>query len=352
LLSEYLEKVAGENGFTSHRIPVPDQCSDLLITYERDPSLPWIIFDSHLDTVAVDGMTIEPFAGMIKDGKLYGRGSCDTKGSGAAMLCALLEYSGSSQGSNNIALLYSVDEEHGMSGIRAFVQTGLPSIGHVKGAVIGEPTRLKPVVAHNGVQRYIVFTEGVAAHSADPSRGRSAITDMASLILEIEGEFIPTLEATHPLTGKAQCSINVIRGGSAVNIIPDRCEIQVDRRTVPGENPAQVIAQLRDFLDEYRKTHPDVTLDFTAAVETPPLTPSEDGSFRESIISILSNNGCDGEPIGVRYATHAGDLCAAGVPSIVLGPGDIDQGHTKDEWIDISELEASIPIYLEIMQRG
>ncbi len=347
-----LERLALDHGFAARKLPVPGQSAQLLISYERDPSSPWIMFDSHLDTVSVEGMSIDPFAGSIREGKLWGRGACDTKGSGAAMFAALVRYA-ESPAANNVMLLYSVDEEQGMSGIREFTENHLPAlVRRIKAAVVGEPTNLKPVVAHNGVQRFTLATLGVAAHSADPNRGRSAISDMARLILDLESAYIPALGAIHPLTGKAQCSINVIRGGTAVNIIPDRCEVQIDRRTVPGEVSRDVASSLRRHLLSYRERHPQVQFELTPSIETPPLTPHNDGSFLEIVRSTLSTYGVPDEPVGVRYATHAGDLCAAGLSCIVLGPGNIDQGHTKDEWIDIDELETAVPIYFDIMKNG
>ena len=139
-----LESYAERSRFSTHRLSVPGQSDELLILYERDPSLPWLLFDSHLDTVSVEGMSIDPFAATVSDGRLWGRGACDTKGSGAAMYVALERYAESGGGSNNVMLLYSVDEEQGMSGIRAFTQAHLVSLKRdIVGVIVGEPTRLR-----------------------------------------------------------------------------------------------------------------------------------------------------------------------------------------------------------------
>ena len=351
-LVDRLELLAKENGFATTLLEVPGQSHELLISLERTPDSPWLLFDSHLDTVSVDGMIIEPFGGKVTNGRLWGRGACDTKGTGAAMFSALAEYSKLTDGRNNIMLLFSVDEEHGMSGIREFASIHLPALGRsVQAAIVGEPTGLEPVVAHNGVQRYIISTTGVAAHSSDPSRGRSAITDMATLLLELESKYIPTLTASHPLTGEAQASINIIRGGNAANIIPERCEIHMDRRTVPGESPSEIVDDLKSWLAKYQSTHAGVEITFDSEVETPPLTPVQT-DVSDRIRTVLRDHGRRDELAGVRYATNAGELSAAGIPSIVLGPGDIAQGHTKDEWLDVTELEAAVPIYRDIMNHG
>ena len=237
-LSHLLEEQAGAMGFQTRRLPVRDAGFNLLVRHDGGGGRPWLLFESHLDTVSVSAMTIEPFAGRISEGRIYGRGTCDTKGSGAAMLWALGQYAACGACPNNVALLFTLDEEIGKTGIRAFVDD-LPSLGpRPFGAIVGEPTEMLPVTAHNGLVRWSLRTKGIAAHSADPSKGRSAIRLMCDVISEIEEKYIAGLAATHPLTGKAQCSINVIRGGTQINIIPEACEIQVDRRVASsGSSP-------------------------------------------------------------------------------------------------------------------
>jgi acetylornithine deacetylase len=350
-LVEFLEELAQESGLEARRLPVPGQSDELLLLYQHDPALPWILFDSHLDTVSVDGMSIEPFAGREGEGKIWGRGACDTKGTGAAMFRGLHEYS-HKPGNNNIALLFSVDEEWGMSGIREFTNLHYRDLGFaVKGAVIGEPTRLQTVVAHNGVLRYAVQTHGVAAHSSTPALGVSAISTMAHLITFLEEEFIPTCTAEDPITGRAQCSINVVRGGTAANIIPDLCEIQVDRRTVPGESSADGTDRFREAVLEFERRHPKTEITWQVSVDTPVLDHRLSTEFSAGVLKVMSGAGLGGSGIGVTYATHAGDLSVAGIPSVVLGPGDIAQGHTKDEWIDVQELKKGVEIYRTLMAK-
>jgi acetylornithine deacetylase len=350
-LAEFLAELARAAGFEIRRLEVPEHSHELLVLFAHNPSKPWVLFDSHLDTVSVDGMTIKPFAGERREGKIWGRGACDTKGTGAAMFRALYEYSGA-PGANNVVLLFSVDEEWGMSGIRAFARTHYPALGFsVKGAVVGEPTNLETVIAHNGVVRYIVQTHGVAAHSSNPSLGVSSISTMARLVTFLEDEFIPGCSAVDSLTGKAECSINVIRGGTAANIIPGLCEIQVDRRTVPGESSAGAIDEFRKAVDGYEKHHPDTDISWQVSVDTPVLDHRLSADFAGRVLGVMSGIGMNGDGIGVRYATHAGDLAVAGIPSVVIGPGDIAQGHTKDEWIDVGRLTKGVEVYRTLMER-
>ena len=353
-LVEFLEDLAANLGFETRRLAVPGQADELLVLYRQDDSLPWVLFDSHLDTVSVDGMTIEPFAALEKEGRIWGRGACDTKGTGAAMFTALCEYAEADREAlakpNNIALLFSVDEEWGMTGIRSFVETHYPALGFsVKGAIVGEPTKLETVIAHNGAVRYSVQTHGVAAHSCDPSLGKSAISDMARLILHLEERIPAMCGATHPLTGKAQSSINIIRGGTASNIIPDTCEVQVDRRTVPGEENRQATGDFGQAIEEFKAANPDSEVSWQTAIDLAPLDDAGNEKFIETVLGITSEYRRDKRGTGVGYGTHAGDLSAAGIPTVVYGPGDIAQAHTKDEWVDIAELQTSVAAYRRLM---
>jgi acetylornithine deacetylase len=216
---------------------------NLLISSEVSPDAGWLLFEAHLDTVGADGMTVPPFELTSVGDRLHGRGVCDTKASGASMLWALREFAATSARTRNAGVVFTLDEEAMMTGAQSFAATELRGIPRLRGIVVGEPTRLRPVIAHNGSLRWRTITRGVAAHSADPSKGRSAIREMVRVIEALETRFIPLANREFPLTGRAAASINVIRGGSAVNIVPDYCEIHCDRRLVPGETIAQVLAE-------------------------------------------------------------------------------------------------------------
>lgn len=349
-LVDFLQQLAEQSGFETRRLAVPDQSDELLILCKISDDLPWVLFDSHLDTVSIEGMTVEPLAGEERDGRIWGRGSCDTKGSGSAMFRALWEYSHDG-GRNNVALLFSVDEERGMTGIQTFAQKHHKRVGlKIKGAIVGEPTNLEAVVAHNGLVRYAVTTHGVAAHSANPSLGKSAISDMARLITFLEEEFIPSCNATHPLTGKAQCSINVIRGGTAANIIPERCEVQIDRRVVPGEDQHEAVHGIDGAIDEFKKRFPESNITLEQAEDSPALSDAEASSFGDDVRRIIAEMGLPDKGAGATYGTHAGHLQLAGFPAVVIGPGDIAQAHTKDEWIDPGQLEKAVDVYIKLMK--
>jgi acetylornithine deacetylase len=309
------------------------------------------MFDSHLDTVTIDGMTIDPLTATVREGRMYGRGACDTKGTGAAMLWALRQYAQSTRQPNNIAILFSIDEEFGMSGVRSFVARDYASLGFTpRGVIVGEPTRLQPIVAHNGAVRWRIATAGVAAHSSDPSRGVSAIRKMVDVIGGLERDYIPSLTRRHVLTGKAQCSINIIRGGQQINIVPDTCSIDLDRRVLPGERCEDVMPDVQPLLDRLAAADPDLRVTQAPIFSCPPLAPADDASLLTAVQQALGGMGLPSEPVGGPFATDGGDLAVTGLPVVVIGPGDIAQAHTKDEWIDLDELHRGVELYGRLMQ--
>ena len=221
-----------------------------------------ILLAPHMDTVGVDSEA--RFKPVVKAGRLHGRGACDTKGSIATYLAALLELAarGPRPRETEIILTALVDEENNQSGSRALVGGTLlsPIPKNRKHrtedksvlstlAIVGEPTLCKVVTAHKGDLWLRVTTHGKSAHGSQPHLGRNAILAMARVVEELETNYAAALKRrTHPLLGHATVNVGAIAGGKQPNIVPDRCEILVDRRTLPGESDAEVIAELRALL--------------------------------------------------------------------------------------------------------
>lgn len=342
-LAAHLETLAAAWGLRSQRFPVTEGSFNLLISCEASPGAEWLLLESHLDTVGVAGMTVPPFELTARDDRLHARGACDTKGSGAAMLWALKTYAAETDRPRHAGVLFSVDEETRMTGAQSFAASALPDFPRLRGIIVGEPTRLRPVVAHNGALRWRSITRGVAAHSADPAKGRSAIAAMLPVIAALEAKFIPLARREFPLTGRAAASINYIRGGSAVNIIPDHCEILCDRRLVPGEDATHVLAERDAALAGLAVEHDEQYL-------APPLPPGNSAALHEWMKPALVAAGLDASAAGAPYATNASHYAAGGAPVLVLGPGDIAQAHTKDEWLDRSQLLEATALYGAILR--
>jgi len=303
-----------------------------------------------MDTVGIEGMTVPPLDARVTEGRIYGRGTCDTKGSGAAMLWALAAYARSASQPNNVALLFSVDEEALKTGIEAYAAS-LGDLGfRPAGAIVGEPTQMQPVVAHCGVVRWKILTHGLAAHSSDPTRGRSAIGMMVRVIDAIEERYTARLEAAHPLTGPARCSITMIHGGTAVNVVPDLCEIVLDRRVVPGEDPATVLPEVRRVLDALRAEDPSLAYSMDEPFIDRPLSPAGGEAWTQWVCAVLGEMGMPNEPQGVGYGSDGSTLAEAGIPVVLVGPGDIAQAHSEAEYLEVEQLERAVDVYGRLMR--
>ena len=342
-LAAFLESAAGDWGLRTRRCAVDGGAFNLLVECEVAPDLEWVLFASHLDTVGVEGMTVAPFAAYVDGDRIHGRGACDTKGSGAAMLWALRDYARGAVRPRNVGVLFTVDEEARMSGARAFAARELRTIPRLRGIVVGEPTLMLPVVAHNGLVRWRTITRGVAAHSSDPSRGRSAISAMVRVVAELESRYVPLASRTHPLTGRAAASVNTIRGGTQVNVTPDFCEIECDRRLVPGESAEEALAARDAVLAGLAVEH-------GSPYVAPPLDEACGRGLLDWARPALVACRMGAAPAGAAYATEAGHYAAAGAATIVLGPGDVAQAHTRDEWVERAQLLAAVQLYGTIMR--
>lgn len=290
-----------------------------------------VLLEAHLDTVHADGMTVPPFGANIVDGRLQGRGACDTKGSLAAFVDAVCSLVAEHRTLRyNIVLAAVADEEYQFTGARRAVAGGL----HADFGICGEPTGLHIIRAHKGVTRWRIRTAGRAAHSAYPERGKNAIYAMGHVLAVLEKHARElTLRTPHPLLGTPSMSVGVIEGGQAVNIVPDQCWIEIDRRTLPGEQRERIFGDVSAALHGIEDWTMDAPHLEAAGLETP----EQSGSISHLRSAIESLAG-PAVVESAQYATDAGIYSAAGTPCVVFGPGDIADAHTAGESIDIREL--------------
>ncbi len=308
-----------------------------------------VLFECHLDTASAEVMTIPPFEPHIRDGLLYGRGSCDTKAGGAAMIHAIkrLREAGITP-PRTILYAGTIDEEAFFAGTNHLAE-------HldVEAAVICEPTDLDVVRAHKGAVRFHLNVTGKAAHSAKPHLGINAITKMARLIARIADEISPQYaELSYPLLGSPTFNVGTIAGGAQVNFVPDQCRIAIDCRLIPGQTPEGVVAGFKEVIA--RAKAEDDALD--ATIEDPFFICAALGTDENAHIVSSAAAACDkvlgkATIAGVPYATDGSPFSARGVPTIVLGPGSIDQAHGAVEWVECQQVVQAVDIYQQIMQR-
>jgi len=304
-----------------------------------------IIFEAHTDTVtAVDMET--PFEPVVRNGRLYGRGACDTKGGLAAMMHALAQVKASDHKPPcEIWLAATVDEEHSCGGVKALCETL-----EADAAIVAEPTQLRVTTACKGCLRWRIEVLGREAHSSKPHLGSNAIVQMAEVIRVIDRDSQFLNSRRHPLLGSPTCSIGIIRGGTQVNVVPDHCTIEIDRRLLPGEEVGDVLTHYATLLDDLRSALP--TLDYTMEppmilalpMETPANIP-----LVQRAAEILREMGLNSEPLGVPFSCNASTLSQRGVPCVVFGPGSIDQAHTPEEFVECSHVEQAMDFYQQMM---
>jgi len=300
--------------------------SNVVARFPSPSPKPRLLLAPHMDTVGVEGMTVPPFAAECRDGRMFGRGTCDTKGSMAAMLCAIFRNLDLlPRLSHEIWFAGLVGEEVGQIGSRAL--SARESFDFV---VAGEPTGLAVVHCSKGTSRLTLRTTGIAAHSSTPERGKNAITAMLPALNFLhENASAEFASQTHAQLGSPTLNIGKIRGGMGGNVVPDLCEVVVNLRTIPGQS-------LEDLPAKIRSAAPDVevVLHTNAAFYTDPTHP---------LISSLADMGS-----GLAHAPWFCDAAifgASGSPAVAAGPGSLDQAHTADEFISLTDLDQGVDFF-------
>ncbi len=298
-----------------------------------------ILLAPHMDTVGADGTKFIP---QRKNGRLHGRGACDTKGSVAAMLAALCELANSKSRPLETEIVFAglIDEEHAQAGSRALVKNKFKA----NLAIVGEPTKLQVVTAHKGSLWLELATRGRAAHGATPHLGKNAIHEMARIVDVLETDYAAQLKKKkHKLLGNGTVNVGKISGGTQPNIVPDSCTISIDRRTLPGETENSVRREITLLLKAKK------LLAKISSAKLAPALPLET-DFKLPLVQNFLRAANQTKSLGVDYFCDAAVLSAGGIPSVVFGPGDIAQAHTADEWISLAELERGKNLLLNFLK--
>jgi succinyl-diaminopimelate desuccinylase len=314
---------------------------------EGGRSLAW---NGHLDTVpagSLDTWSVDPFAGEVLDGRLVGRGACDMKGAIAAAIAAAaaIRRAGIQLGGELTFHLAADEELAGVHGTRVLRDRAFLTQG---AAVVGEPSDLGLGLAERGGAWITATAYGTAVHGSQPHRGVNAITSMARFLLRLP-EVVP--DRVHPLCGRATVNAALIDGGSAPNVVPDRCAVDIDRRILPGErDPTTVLEPFRALAEDLRREHPEVDVrseirEWTDAAEAP-----ADSAIAQAIRAAATTQlGSTPPDVGFTGITDARFyINDAAIPTVIFGPGSLSVAHTADEWVAVEELVSAARIYARL----
>jgi acetylornithine deacetylase/succinyl-diaminopimelate desuccinylase family protein len=311
-----------------------------------------LLFNGHYDVVPaldVDNWPHPPFGAVVEDGKLYGRGAVDMKGGIAACLAAVSALQRAGFEPNGRLLMHFVADEEalGTHGARFLVDNGYCE--GVDEAIVGEPSAMHLVTSERGAVWLRVITKGLSAHGSTPQLGVNAITHMARVVEAVSGMRFRKL---HETLGAPTANVGTIRGGSKVNMVPDFCEVEIDRRTIPGETTDEVVAEFEATIAGLAGG----VEDFNARVEVIDGAEASETPAGTSMVTLLDDArtafGISGEEIGYAGATDARFLINQGrIPTVVFGPGDLLQAHTTGEHIELSQLVDAARVYAHAFAR-
>jgi len=301
---------------------------------------PTLLLNGHLDTVGVESMTVPPFDAVLEGGRILGRGSCDMKG-GVAALMVVAHRLAQCHDRPNLVVALTADEEHASVGMDALVRSGVQA----DLAVVCEPTSLKVMPAHKGFVWLKATFLGRAAHGSRPDQGVDAIRHAALYLAALDG-YGRELRSRppHPLLEYGSYHAGTIWGGTAESVYPDRCELLLERRTMPGEETADVVAEFQSVLDSVGEREGDLNARLEMTLDRPGTEVPNESVLVQGLLR--ASEAFDVEPTveGMTAWVDAAFLNEAGVPAVCFGPGSIAQAHSADEWIEADEIRVCTDI--------
>ncbi len=311
---------------------------------------PGLLLSGHIDVVLAGDPSLwrvtTPFEGVVKSGRLYGRGACDMKGPDAAILEAAKALS-KERFKRQLTLSFTAGEDTGGWYVKKVIEEGRVTKRDARFGIIPEPSMMEIIRAHKGAGGIKVMVRGRAAHSSRPELGVNAINKASDLLQELRGLQKKLNEMPHPLLGPTTVECTLINGGFKANIIPDQCTLTLNTRLIPGhEKPAVSRGWIKEAIQACRAKDPEFKADILGVTAGKPLDVPEDSEVVRLLTKMLKK-----KPTGAPYYTEAVNYTAAGIPTVICGPGSIDQAHTPDEYITLKQLELGVKTFKESIRQ-
>ena len=312
---------------------------------------PCLLLNGHMDVVPPgEGWSSEPFDAVVRGGRVYGRGAADMKGGLAAMLEAVKAVDGAGVSLKGCLLVSAVvNEERGGSGTRFMVDAGVKP----DAAVVCEPTGLEVKTCHKGALPLEFVTRGRSVHASMPHGGVNAVYKMCDVIHGLRQYGEELARVRHPLLSPPTISVDVIDGGIAPNVVPNLCKAIVDTRLVPGETVEGRLQAVKSLLDALRAEDPELDVEFHPIIAVEPMETPVDSMLVKMLRSVVEEvQGVEGVVSGFTATCDASFLAnIAHTPTVIYGPGRLEQAHTADEYVEVRELVAAAKTYAALALR-
>ncbi len=358
-LIDWVEEYLNDHGITAHRWPDPDQPHKAALFAHVGPLVEGaIVLSGHTDVVPIDGQPWDtnPFEVVEKEGKYFGRGTCDMKGFDALAIWALVE--AHHRGVKRpLQLALSFDEEVGCTGAPPMIEAMQPVLPKGSAVIVGEPSMMKAVTGHKGSQGFDTHVVGFEVHSSIMHTGVNAIMAGAKLIdwaneinaanmaetpSDMAVVFDPPFTTAH---------VGIVEGGTAHNITAKDCRFELDFRAVAGERledwSNRYLARVREVEAEMQAVHPEARIDIKASFVVPGLKPEGNGEAEVLVRAITGDNAVH----VVSYGTEAGQFQQAGYSAVICGPGDIAQAHQPNEFVTVAQFNAGLDFMERLLER-
>ncbi|WP_010529158.1 ArgE/DapE family deacylase [Lentibacillus jeotgali] len=346
-----LKALFDEHDIETELVEYDDNRANLIARLKGEEDGSVLGLTGHMDVVPTGEVKWEhdPFGAEEENGKIYGRGTCDMKS--GLVACALAMVSLKEEGlpkKGEVTLLATVGEEAGAVGARQLTEKGYAE--PLDALIVAEPTQNHIKIAHKGALWPQIVTYGKTAHGSMPDMGTNAVAHMNEVIHRMSGKEFELQYEEDDLLGGSTYSINVIKGGSNTNVVPDQCFTNIDIRTVPSQDHKQIIKQIKQVITSAEEKYPDLTADIRLLNDQTPMKTPADDPFVKLVQDTVKPLGIPTTLGGMTGYTDSSQFTHANevFPVIVLGPGDTSVAHQPDEYVEVDKYLTSITLYKEI----